>query len=145
MALRSEHATINHLIETNRDAERGLRLAAAHTGDPGLKQTFIEMAGQRAAYAAELLPYAQRLGGDSAADGTRAAALHRGWIDLKATVLHNDSAIVAEVQRGDSMALRAYFEAVNGLLPPTVRDIVKRQCDELADAHVRVAAQTSRR
>ena len=140
MAERSEHVVMNHLIETCRDAERGLRLASARVTDPSLKQLLAEMATQRALFANELLPYAQRLGGDPPADGTTAGALHRGWIDFKASVFQTDDAIVAEVQRGDSVALRTYFEAVNGMLPPDARDVVQRQCDALASAHVRVGA-----
>jgi uncharacterized protein (TIGR02284 family) len=140
MAECSEHVVMNHLIETCRDAERGLRLASARVTDPSLKRLLAEMAAQRASFASELLPYAQRLGGEPPAAGTAAGALHRGWIDLKASVVHTDDAIVAEVQRGDGVALRTYFEAVNGMLPPDARDVVQRQCDALASAHVRVGA-----
>jgi uncharacterized protein (TIGR02284 family) len=140
MAERSEHDVMNHLIETCRDAEQGLRLAAERVTDPSLKRLFNEMSAQRAAFANELLPHAQRLGGNAAGDGTATGAIHRRWIDLKSTVLHNDHAVVAEVQRGESVALQAYFEAVNGMLPPDARDLVQHQCDELSDAHVRIGA-----
>ena len=84
MAERTERAVLNHLIETCRDAERGLRLAADEVKSNELKRLFLRLAEQRQAFANELLPHAQRLGGASVSDGTAAAALHRAWIQVKA-------------------------------------------------------------
>ena len=78
MAERTERSVLNHLIETCRDAERGLLLAAEHVQSRELKRLFYRLAEQRRAFANELLPHAHRLGGASTADGTAAAAVHRG-------------------------------------------------------------------
>ena len=75
MAERTEHAVLNHLIETCTDAARGFRSAADHVKDAGLKAVFTDIAAQRETFAADLLPHAQRLGGSAAADGTTAAAV----------------------------------------------------------------------
>jgi len=138
MAERSEHVVLNQLIESCRDSERGFRLAAERASDPELKARLSDVAAARAAFAAELLPYAQRMGGDAPADGTRVAALHRGWIDLKDAVFHNDHALLQEVERGDGLTLNAYVDAVNGMLPPQVREVVQRQRVAIEQSHAQL-------
>src|ERR1044071_1268223 len=82
MTDRSERAVLNHLIETNKDAERGFRHVARHVTDATMKSLFLDIASQRARFAADLLPFAQRLGGANSQEGTTGGALHRTWIDL---------------------------------------------------------------
>ncbi len=128
MAERSEHVLLNHLVETCRDGEHGFRHAAAQVKDPGVKALLLELAEQRARFASELLPHAQRLGGDAPQDGTRAAALHRSWMNLKGMLSgHSDAAIVTEAERGDSYTVSAYQEAVASMLPPESRDLIEGQ------------------
>jgi uncharacterized protein (TIGR02284 family) len=135
---RSEHAVLNHLIETCRDGERGFRLAAEQVDDPGLRKLFEEMASQRATFATELLPHARRLGGDAPAEGTAAAALHRSWMALERAIVHADDMVLHEVERGNRATLRIYYDAVNGMLPPESRDLVQRQLDEIEESHARI-------
>jgi uncharacterized protein (TIGR02284 family) len=134
----SEHAVLNHLIETCRDGERGFRLAAEKVNDPELKQLFTELSAQRSMFASELIPHAQRLGGDPAGDGSAIGSLHRGLIALEQALRHDDRLIVNEVERGDRATLRVYFEAIGGMLPPETRDLVQRQLDELEETHSRI-------
>src|SRR5215203_5496887 len=102
MAVQTEHSVLNHLIETCRDGARGFHLAAEQATSPTLKALFTELARQRTTFSEELLPHAHRLGGEAPADGTRVAALHRGWMDLKQAVVHTDRAVLTEVRRGDT-------------------------------------------
>jgi uncharacterized protein (TIGR02284 family) len=140
MAQLAEHTTLNHLIETCTDAARGFRSAAEHVRDDRLKAFFTDTAAQRERFAEALLPHAQRLGGDAPADGTKAAALHRGWIDLKSRITgHDDRAILAEVERGDGFTLHIFQNAVQGMLPPEVRDLVDSQLAEIAAEHSQLA------
>ena len=140
MAQLTEHTALNHLIETCTDAARGFRSAADHVRDDRLKSFFNEVAEQRERFAAALLPHAQRLGGDAPADGTRAAVLHRGWIDLKSRISgHDDRAILWEAERGDGVTLHVFKEAVEGMLPPDVRDLIETQCAEIAAEHTQIA------
>ena len=140
MAQLSEHTALNHLIETCTDAGRGFRSAADHVRDDHLK-TFLErLAAQRDRFATELLPHAQRLGGDAPADGSRAAALHRGWIDIKSRIRrHDDRAILAETTRGDRVTLRIFRDAIEGMLPPEVRDLAEAQYSEIKAEHDELA------
>ena len=137
MAERTERSVLNHLIETCRDAERGLLLAAEHVQSRELKRLFYRLAEQRRAFADELLPHAQRLGGASTADGTAAAAVHRAWIQVKTRLASNpERAVLEEAARGERYAVHAYDDAVADTIPPDVREIVEGQ-----DLGIRVARQ----
>lgn len=141
MAERTERSVLNHLIEICKDGERGFRAAADYVKEPSLRSLFEELAAQRGQFAADLLPHAQRLGGDAASDGTRAGTLHRGWMEIKGHVPgHHDHAIVAEAERGEQAARGAYEDALNGMVPPTVREILEQQCAAVQKAHERVLA-----
>lgn len=132
MTDRSERAVLNHLIETCKDAERGFRHVAEHATDPAVKSLFLDIASQRARFAADLLPYAQRLGGAAAHEGTAAGALHRTWIDLRSAIFRNDPrAIVQEAERGETFSRGVFENALEGILPPTAREVVETQYAEL--------------
>jgi uncharacterized protein (TIGR02284 family) len=141
MGERNERGVLNHLIETCKDAERGFRHLAQHATNPALKSLFLDLASQRARFSAELLPHAQRLGGPREADGTTAGALHRTWIDLRAALSRNDqTAVVREAERGEQFSLGVFKDAIEGLLPPTVRDVVASQYAELQQTTIRLRA-----
>ena len=135
MSNRSEHETLNGLIESCHDGERGFAFAAEHVKSAELKRLFAELSTQRARFANELLPFAQRLGGDAPHDGTRLAALHRGWMSIQEAIRHSDEAIVSQAVLGDHATVRAYADAVAGMLPPEARDVVQRQLGELESTH----------
>jgi uncharacterized protein (TIGR02284 family) len=132
---------LNHLIETCRDSARGYRAAADLVASQTLNAQFLEMAEERARFGEELLPHAQRLGGDEAGDGTTVASLHRRWMDLKARLTqHDDHAVFAEVLRGDSVTLRAYETALGEVLPASVRELVERQDQKIRQVHAQLEA-----
>ena len=135
---RSEHAVLNHLIETCRDGEKGFRLAAGFVKAPELKALFLELADQRATLAAQLLPHAQRLGGNAPAAQTRLAALHRGWMAMEAKILHDDKVIVTEVEQGNRATLDLYADAIAGMLAPETRQLVEQQFRDLEEASGRI-------
>ncbi len=142
MAQQSERAVLNHLIETCRDAERGFRTAAEHVNTAPLRTMFLQMAEQRRQFADALLPHAQRLGGASVADGSGAAAVHRAWIHLKASVAADpDHAVLEEAMRGERVAVAAYDEAIHDILPPDVRDLVEEQHHDVRAAVQQIEAR----
>ena len=132
MTDRSERAVLNHLIETCKDAERGFRHVAEHATDPAVKSLFLDIASQRARFAADLLPHAQRLGGADAHEGTTAGTLHRTWIDLRSAILGGDPvAAIQEAERGEHFSRGVYKDALDSMLPPTAREVVETQYAEL--------------
>jgi uncharacterized protein (TIGR02284 family) len=65
--------------------------------------------------------------------------MHRGWIDLKSAITSQDeSAILAECERGEDSAVQEFEKAMRNDLPPPVRDIVSRQYSEIKSAHDRI-------
>ena len=132
----SSRAILNHLIETCKDGATGFQHAATLVGDPGYKILFTDFAHRRSLTAAELLPHARRFGGSEAADGTTAASLHRRWMDVRDNWSgHDDRAILTEVRRGDSMTVAAFKDALDGVLPASVREMVERQHAEMQSGH----------
>lgn len=138
MADATARSILNQLIESCRDAERGFTTAAELVADNSYKAVFTELAGERARFASQLLPHAERLGGPSASDGTTSASLHRRWMDLKQALVHDDRAVLNEVRRGDSVTARVYQDAVAQLLPADVRDLVETQATAVREAHRRL-------
>ena len=139
MAERTEREALRHLIDICKDGERGFRAAAAAVNDPKLRTLFINLAEERARFATALLPHLQRLGGTLEHAGTGAGALHRTWINVKAHVPgHGDHAIVTEAERGEYAALDAYDEALHGMLPPTVTDLIEAQQEAMHHAVDRI-------
>ncbi len=130
----SSRAILNSLIETCKDGESGFRHAAELVSDAGFKALFTDLARRRGEVAAELLPHARRFGGSEAADGTTAASLHRTWMDVREWSSHDDRAIVAEARRGNNMTVAAFKDALAGVLPASVRDMVERQYADICDS-----------
>ena len=117
MAEQNEREVLHHLIEICTDGERGFRTAADHVGAPVLKTLFADLAAQRKQFAEELVPHLHRLG---VAPGD------------------HDHAIVIEAERGEHAAINAYDEALNGMLPPTVTDLVEEQRNAIQQANERI-------
>jgi uncharacterized protein (TIGR02284 family) len=139
MAERTERATLNHLIETCRDGERGFRYAANHVRNPTVKDLFLAVADEREQFAGELIPYAQRLGGHEEGEGSFAASLHRSWMGIRDAISrHDETAIITEAERGERAAVTAYEDAINGMLPPEARDVIERQFEAVRRSHSRV-------
>jgi uncharacterized protein (TIGR02284 family) len=139
MAERTEREALQHLIDVCRDGERGFTAAAAVVSQPKLKALFTELAAERARFATDLEPHLRRLGGSADVDGTSAGALHRSWINLKAHVPgHRDHGIVTETERGEHMALDAYDDALHGMLPPTVTELIEAQQEAMHEAVERI-------
>ena len=141
MGERSEREVLHHLIEICRDGERGFRAAAEHVEKPAVKALFTELAAQRERFAADLVPHLQRLGGRDDGDGTSGGALHRRWIGFKSHMPgHGDHTIVTEAERGEHIALNAYNEALQGMLPPTVSSLIEEQREAVRMANDRIRA-----
>lgn len=132
-------ATLNHLVETCRDAEQGFRTASEAVRSAELRRLFAQYAEQRARFASELQTAVQQLGGRPERSGSVAGALHRGWMNVKSAVTgDDDAAVVAAAETGEDSAVRAYEGALTGGLPDAVHPLVARQLAEVRAVHDRV-------
>lgn len=134
-------STLNGLIETCRDGQNGFQTAAEGVTNSELKTLFHGYSQQRAQFVGELQTEVRRLGGDPENMGSVAATLHRGWINIKSAVTGKDeSAIIAECERGEDSAVSAYRDALDEDLPANIRTVVDRQYADIKQAHDRIRA-----
>ena len=134
-------STVNSLIETLKDGQRGFKEAADAVKDPQLKTLFNEYSLQRSRFAGELQSEAVRLGESRPEDSSSVTgAMHRAWIDLKSAVTSGDDhAILAECERGEDSAVKEYRDAMGKEeLSSPIRQIVSRQYTEVQNAHDRI-------
>lgn len=132
-------STLNGLIETCKDGQDGFKTAAEGVSDPTTKSLFYEYSQQRSQFAGELQTEVRNLGGDPEKSGSVAAALHRGWIDIKSAVTGKDEhAILAECERGEDSAVSTYKDALEETLPTNVVTLIQQQLQAIQAAHNRV-------
>jgi uncharacterized protein (TIGR02284 family) len=129
-------STLNQLIQTCKDGEQGFQSAAAGVDDVNLQHLLESYSQQRSEFAAELQLEVERLAQDPAQSGHLAASLHRGWMNIKSVVGgREESAIIAECERGEDAAVKTYEEALRSALPPDLRAVVERQFVKIKEAH----------
>jgi len=135
--------TLKTLVQTLHDGQAGFKNASENVKDTNLKEVFSRFSLQRSMFAGELEAELLTLGEvDPQKEGsTVAGALHRGWIDLKAAFTSNDNhAVLAEAERGEDSAKKAYNDALAEELPKPIAEIVSRQAVEIQRAHDEVKA-----
>lgn len=139
MANEDAISTLNNLIETCKDGQDGFKTAAEGVERSDLKSLFYELGQQRSQFAGELQTLVRELGGDPENTGSTAAALHRGWINIKSLVTGQDEeAILNEAERGEDSAKKNYEEATQAQLPSNVASVVQEQYTQVKAAHDRV-------
>ncbi len=134
-------STINGLIETLKDGQKGFKQAAEGVKDSNLRSLFNEYSMQRSRFAGELQAQAVQMGEPDPENGSSATgAMHRAWINLKSALTSGDDhAVLAECERGEDSAVAEYQEAMkDGSLNAPVREIVSRQFQEVKSAHDRI-------
>ena len=131
--------TLNDLIETCKDGEQGFMACAEDIRNPALKAMFDTAARRCAEAAAELRVEVTRLGGKPERSGSLAGSVHRRWVDIKSAIMgKDDSAVLAECERGEDVAKSSYQRALEKDLPPAIRTIVERQYQGVLQNHDRV-------
>ena len=138
-------STLNDLIETSKDGEKGFTTSAEDTNTPELKAIFLARAKECASAAAQLQQLVTGLGGDPEESGSIAGAMHRGWVNLKGAVAdRTDVAILEECERGEDVAKARYRAALETTLPENIRAVVQRQNEGVMRNHDQVRALRDR-
>src|ERR1700757_4822694 len=78
-------STLNTLLETTKDGEKGFRTCAGAVNDPHLKAVFEDAAKRCDEGAAELQAKIRSLGKEPTSSGTATGALHRAWTNIKSS------------------------------------------------------------
>src|SRR3954471_17983873 len=133
--------TLNDLIETCKDGEEGFRTCAEDIKNPDLKSMFTTAAQRCAQAASELQMEVQRFGGKPEKSGSLSGSAHRRWVDIKSAIMgKDDTAVLAECERGEDVAKSSYERALKKDLPSNIRAIVERQFHGVMQHHDRVRA-----
>jgi uncharacterized protein (TIGR02284 family) len=133
-------AVLNGLLETCYDGLDGFRTAITKIDNDEVI-AFCESRIQRIdEAAADLYTAVKHLGVQPVEHGHPAARLHRGWIQLRAAVTSGgtNAAILAEIERGEELAVRSYHEALEKPLPEAIHDMVQDQAQGTAENLERV-------
>ncbi len=135
--------TLNHLIEVLKDGQQGFAEAARDIVSADLKAVLSGYAMQREQFATELQVLAQDLGDEHPKEsGSVSGAIHRGWINIKASITSRDEhSILEECERGEDAAMAAYQNALENDaegMPAAAANAVRRQYEDIVAAHNRV-------
>jgi uncharacterized protein (TIGR02284 family) len=121
-------STLNDLIETCKDGEKGFKTCAENIDSQQIKSTLSQRAQECAQGAQELQGLVKSLGGEAETSSSVSGTMHRGWIDIKGAVTGKDeAAVLNECERGEDLALESYRNALDKDLPQEIRSIVERQ------------------
>ena len=128
--------SIQELIKTCRDGEKGYREAAEKAKSVDLKSRFGRISAERGRFAQELEQDLAIVGKDvKKGEGHVVGALHRAWIDVKDALGAGDHAILAWLEQGDDYAKGKYEDALKQDLPLNVVSIVRRQYETILRDH----------
>lgn len=126
---------LNRLIEACRNGELGYTEAARLVEEPRLQGIFEAYAKERAGFAKALAAEVEKLGGKPVDSGTLGGALHRGWIDLKATAtLGEGRAILSACKTGEDAAFMRYAHACDSGVSGQSRELVAKQWAKIKEA-----------
>jgi len=131
-------STLNDLIETCRDGQKGFAEAAENITRPDIKMFCLEQSRNRAQFVGQLQEEVRQLGGDPENAGSTSAALHRAWVNLKSALGGGDHMILAACETGEDSAVDTYEEALKSYLPTSVRTLVEQQYQNIRQVHDRV-------
>lgn len=135
-------ATLNRLARLCIASEKGFNVAAENVKNRGLKVMFKTYAQERSQYAGQLQAAVESLGGEPAQGGGPLAAIHRGWINIKAAMTigqpATEAVVLSEVVRGESVAVRTYKDAMERPIPNDLRPDIAAQHERIQEVHGRV-------
>ncbi len=129
--------TLNDLIKTTIDSVDGYRSAAEDAENSEYRSIFFDRANERSAVADQLQAYVRELGGEPDTDGSIVAGAHRAFMGLKSAITGNDdTAVVAEVERGEDVIKHKFEEAMSDNdISPETRAVIDRCYQSVKTGH----------
>jgi uncharacterized protein (TIGR02284 family) len=115
--------------------EKGYAVVASNVKNRALKILFQGYSQQRRHFKVEIFEEIKRLGGETRPQDNILGMIHRGRIDIFATLTIGDEnvekVLLKEVRLGESIALRAYERTLKQELPPETRVVIDSQYQEV--------------
>ena len=139
---------LQDLIQVNIDSKDGFNESAEEIKDDRIAALFRQIGQVRAKNADELQGLVALNNEEPVERGSIAAAVHRGWIDLRSKVTGGDNAhVLAEAARGEEHIVEQYEESLKGDPGSAISDVLHRQLaevkahsDQIHDLHKAYAA-----
>ena len=115
--------------------EKGYAVVASNVKNRALKILFQSYSQQRRQFKDEIFREIQRLGGESRPKSSILGMIHRGRIDIFATLTIGDEnvekVLLKEVRLGERVALNTYERTLKQDLPPVTHALVEQQFQEV--------------
>ena len=129
--------TLNHLIETCKDATHGFAACAKHTLWGDLRSRMLLRASECETAAAELEWHVRQYGGTPYQTGTASRVLHCGWVAVRGALSgFTDEAMLDECECEEDAVLFRYCKVLKqGRLPALLLAVVRRQERRLQHMH----------
>lgn len=108
-------SVLNDLIEINNDRSNGFEKAIEDLGEGNtdLKAVFEKLAQESKKNSLELASAVQQHGAEAESGTSATGAIHRAWIDVKATFTgHDRKSVLQECERGEDAIKKAYQTAL---------------------------------
>ncbi len=136
-------STLNSLIATTLDSVDGYRKAAEEANAARFSDQFLSRANERQNIVGTFQAKVREMGGECEDDGTVLASAHRAFLGLRDALTgdRDDSAVVAEVERGEDHIKAKYEKALeNEDLDPAVRAVIQSAYRSVREGHDQMAA-----
>jgi len=136
---------LNDLIEINNDRVAGFAHAAKELNDNDLdlKDIFQNLKDESRHNVHELSTVINKTGNEPEMGMSGSGALHRVWLDVKATFSgHDRKSVLEECERGEDAIKKAYQSALTpgSGLSPEFTDMVTRQQQGIIASHDKIKA-----
>jgi len=126
--------TLQSLIESLIDGQKGFQKMAEELNDPTLKHYFLEESLRRAEFRGDLETVLHHEGVHDIEDsGTMNGTLHRVWGELKSLLGAGDQSHLDTAKQDGDTTIKAYTDALAKELPLPVRQLLSTQA-----AHIRL-------
>jgi len=134
---------LNRLYRICEAGERGFETVAGNISNRGLKVLVKTFAKQRAQFKTELRAEIEKLGGKLTERGSFRGVVHRGRMDILATLIigpeNVEKFVLKEAALGEKVALGEYSKALKQELPLKSKTIVKHQYEQIQTVNEQIA------
>jgi uncharacterized protein (TIGR02284 family) len=127
-------AILSRLQEACKEGQEGYAAAANAIRNTDLKKLFKTYSRQRGQFVDELRAELRRLGGTSE-KSAGAGSVHKGWFTRSGSPAEDEGVVIAECERGEDRAVKAYEDALASQLPEDLQTLVKHQFLQVEESH----------